>query len=110
MRDEARKDRSALAHSKRWLAPFRERWLAPFLCLLFALGVGWGISAQSTSTTFVATTRNGEWQSYTGDTRGWATRRSIRVPRRTSTTSRTRGGSIPTASAVDLNTNSKARR
>src|SRR6187399_3237983 len=71
MRDEARKNRSAPAPSKRWLAPFPERWLAPFLCLLFAFGVGWGISAQSTSTTFVATTKNGEWQSYTGDTRGW---------------------------------------
>ncbi len=71
MRDEARKNRSAPAPSKRWLAPFPERWLAPFLCLLFAFGVDWGVFAQSTSTSFVATTKNGEWQSYTGDTRGW---------------------------------------
>ena len=28
------------------------------------------LSGQSTSTGFVATTKNGEWQSYTGDTRG----------------------------------------
>ncbi len=31
---------------------------------------GW-LSGQSTNSGFVATTKNGEWQSYTGDTRGW---------------------------------------
>jgi quinoprotein glucose dehydrogenase len=54
---------------KGWLAPFRKRWLAPFLCLFFALGIAWVISAQS-ATGFIATTKNGEWPSYTGDTRG----------------------------------------
>ena len=31
---------------------------------------GW-LSGQSSPSGFVATTKNGEWQSYTGDTRGW---------------------------------------
>src|SRR6476660_4744025 len=53
---------------KRWLALFRKRWLAPFLCLFFALGMAWVISAQSTG--FIATTKSGEWQSYAGATRG----------------------------------------
>jgi quinoprotein glucose dehydrogenase len=49
----------------------RKRWLAPFLCFVFAGGVGWVLSAQPTPAEFVATTKNGEWQSYTGDARGW---------------------------------------
>src|SRR4029450_9497228 len=55
---------------KRWLVPFRKRWLAPFLCFSFAFGIGWALSAQPTAGGFLATTKNGEWQSYTGDTRG----------------------------------------
>src|SRR5947207_6064620 len=78
MPDVARRNRLALApnNHKRWLAPFRERWLAPFVRLLFALGGAaliWtnsSLSGQSAQTGFIATTKNGEWQSYTGDTRG----------------------------------------
>jgi len=56
---------------KRWLAPFPERCQPPFLWLVFASGIGGILSAQSTPSGFLATTKNGEWQSYTGDTRGW---------------------------------------
>src|SRR6476660_5411778 len=35
------------------------------------IGTGGILSAQSTPSGFLATTKNGEWQSYTGDTRGW---------------------------------------
>src|SRR5262245_66362350 len=71
MRDAARRNQSERVHKnpKRWLAPFAERWLAPFLCFLFAFGL-WTIAAQSPPSGFLATTKNGEWQTYTGDTRG----------------------------------------
>src|SRR5262245_13280805 len=75
MQDAALKNRSAPAHSKRWLAPLPGRCLAPFDRFLFALVAGTlissSLSGQSPSAGFVATTKNGEWQSYTGDTRGW---------------------------------------
>ena len=48
-----------------------KRWLAPFLCCVIAFAGAWGKAVQSTRTGFVATTKDGEWQSYTGDTRGW---------------------------------------
>jgi glucose dehydrogenase len=71
MQDAARRNQSARGpkHHKRWLAPFGERWLAPFLCFLFAFDL-WVTAAQPTPSSFLATTKNGEWQSYTGDTRG----------------------------------------
>src|SRR5436190_6633918 len=69
-RDAARRNPSKWAQNERWLALFLERWLAPF-CLFFAFAAaGWLIAAQPAPGGFVATTRNGEWQSYTGDTRG----------------------------------------
>ena len=73
MQDAPRRNRleRALKNRKKWLAPLRERWLAPCLCFSLAVAVNWVLSAQSTPTQFVATTKNGEWQSYTGDTRGW---------------------------------------
>jgi quinoprotein glucose dehydrogenase len=76
MPDAQQRDQSALAHNnrKRWLALSQERCLAPILRLLFASGlaclIGLDISGQSANSGFVATTKNGEWQSYTGDTRG----------------------------------------
>ena len=63
-------ERERRNRKKRWLALFRERWLAPFVCFLFAFGIGWALSAQTNAIGFLATTKNGEWQSYTGDTRG----------------------------------------
>jgi len=84
MRDARRLARSALPLNspKRWLAPSAERWLAPsrerclapfdrfFFALIATAVVSSTIYSQPTSTGFVATTKNGEWQSYTGDTRG----------------------------------------
>ena len=52
------------------------RCLSQWMRLLGFIGAvllctdGW-LSGQSTNSGFVATTQNGEWQSYTGDTRGW---------------------------------------
>src|SRR4029453_8607998 len=65
MQDERRRSRLERALNN------RKRWLAPFLCFLFAGGVGWVLSAQPAPAEFVATTKNGEWQNYTGDARGW---------------------------------------
>ena len=41
------------------------------LILVVLLCTDGSLSGQSSSVGFVATTKNGEWQSYTGDTRGW---------------------------------------
>src|SRR3954471_8286784 len=61
---------SKWAQNERWLALFPERWLAPF-CVVFAVfAAGWVIAAPPASGGFVATTKDGEWPSYTGDTRG----------------------------------------
>src|SRR3954452_9843988 len=68
-RDARRRSPSKWAQNERWLALFPERWLAPF-SVFVALAAGWVISAQPGPGSFVATTKNGEWQSYTGDTRG----------------------------------------
>ncbi len=71
MPDAPRRNRSERQHKsrKRWLAPFVERCQPPFLCFLFASGL-WVVAAQPAPSSFLATTKNGEWQSYTGDTRG----------------------------------------
>src|SRR6187402_1220 len=73
MQDAARQSRWALApkNRKRWLAPFRERCQPPFTVFVVAFAVGCALFAQSSPSGFLATTKNGEWQSYTGDTRGW---------------------------------------
>jgi len=77
MQDGARRNRWGRARSslKKEAGTFPRKCQPPFYRFLFALGAvalaASIISGQAPSTGFVATTRNGEWQSYTGDTRGW---------------------------------------
>jgi glucose dehydrogenase len=77
MLDVPRQDRLELAPNNPEKVPgtFPRKCQAPFerflLALVAATLVSPITSGQSSSTGFVATTKNGEWQSYTGDTRGW---------------------------------------
>ncbi len=77
MLDVPRQDRLELAPNNPEKVPgtFPRKCQAPFerflLALVAATLVSPSTSGQSPSTGFVATTKNGEWQSYTGDTRGW---------------------------------------
>jgi quinoprotein glucose dehydrogenase len=77
MQDGARRNRWGQPRSslKKEAGTFPRKCQPPFYRFLFALGAvalaASIISGQPPSTGFVATTRNGEWQSYTGDTRGW---------------------------------------